>query len=389
MAQTRTPLRAQHDSEPDPNDHHLAAVVSRKDRRIMDLEAQIETLKGDKKKLESADTLRRQGRRIEKAISMFDVVEDLIREHDRRQEIEDKAEESTTEPETDDETAQQRQRRVAPRHTEKQDCLYNGYKLFAEYLPGVKRALMGYDPQKQGKDLKRALSELQAGAAGARSDDIKNMCAAVAAWLLHKAIPALNPNLRGDRGLNHDETGRLIRPPEYNWDDEDIHAKIRAGDPNFLVTADSWPAFLYPYGKLVDPEDHEKGLFKGKLLVKAYKHIFTSPLSAESVELESDNGYGSNQPAGPSERPKKRARGDQQTKRSVSSLIGFTSATPQTIAYAAVQLRFALSDAHMWNPTDGLFHYDVFYYNILSYFEAPPGPVARKAVEELLEWWTL
>ena len=34
---------------------------------------------------------------------------------------------------------------------------------------------------------------------------------------------------------------------------------------NFLVTAESWPAFLYPGGQF-DPDD--KGLFKGEILVR-------------------------------------------------------------------------------------------------------------------------
>ena len=35
--------------------------------------------------------------------------------------------------------------------------------------------------------------------------------------------------------------------------------------PNFLITAESWPAFLYPGGQF-NPND--KGLFKGEILVK-------------------------------------------------------------------------------------------------------------------------
>jgi hypothetical protein len=42
---------------------------------------------------------------------------------------------------------------------------------------------------------------------------------------------------------------------------------IRDGHPDFLVTADSWPAFLYPHAK-ADANDMEHGLFQSAILVK-------------------------------------------------------------------------------------------------------------------------
>ena len=44
---------------------------------------------------------------------------------------------------------------------------------------------------------------------------------------------------------------------------------IRDGDPDFIVTADSWPASLYPNGK-ANPEDVEYGLFQSAIMVKVW-----------------------------------------------------------------------------------------------------------------------
>jgi hypothetical protein len=82
-----------------------------------------------------------------------------------------------------------------------------------------------------------------------------------------------------------------------------VRASIRDGHPNFLVTAHSWPIFLYAEYKAYS-EDIGRGLLRSKLLVKvcvhriysdlfslfsqAYKHIFTSPASAAAEEYAND-----------------------------------------------------------------------------------------------------
>jgi hypothetical protein len=65
-------------------------------------------------------------------------------------------------------------------------------------------------------------SELQKGANDARGDDVLSVREAVANWL-NKAYPTLTPldiSSRGDRGIKHETTGRLLCPIEYDWSDE-------------------------------------------------------------------------------------------------------------------------------------------------------------------------
>lgn len=61
-------------------------------------------------------------------------------------------------------------------------------------------------------------------------------------------------------------------PNRHSYDFR-IRQKIRDGDDEYVVTGDSWPAFLFPHGK-ADPDNIEKGMFRSALLLKVTKHHF-------------------------------------------------------------------------------------------------------------------
>jgi hypothetical protein len=46
-----------------------------------------------------------------------------------------------------------------------------------------------------------------------------------------------------------------------------VRNNIREGHPDYTVTADSWPSFLYPRAK-GDVNDIERGLFRSAILLK-------------------------------------------------------------------------------------------------------------------------
>jgi hypothetical protein len=195
-----------------------------------------------------------------------------------------------------------------------------------------------------------------------------------------------------------------------------MRRNIRDGHADFMVTAQSWPTFLYENFR-VDPNDFEKGLFKSSILLKvgsggvifllpsltvqscqAFLYIFTSPSSSSDIGIEND------QPRLDSSRPRKRRKGDVSTRANVASLCNLQSVTPRSIAYIAVQvscaklschlfiyykqLRFALSSSGSWTECESDFNYSEFYNAIVDYFEVVPGPVAQARIGELLTWWT-
>ncbi|KAG1837308.1 hypothetical protein DFJ58DRAFT_668999, partial [Suillus subalutaceus] len=52
------------------------------------------------------------------------------------------------------------------------------------------------------------------------------------------------------------------------------------------------------------------------------------------------------------------------------------------------KVRFALSSVTSWHTVDGDFDYEAFWSNTVDFFENVPGPVTKRKVDKLLEWWT-
>lgn len=133
---------------------------------------------------------------------------------------------------------------------------------------------------------------------------------------------------------------------------------------------------------------------------QAFKAVFTSPSSAREAEGDGDG-------ADILENNRRARRKSEQTKvkTCVASIINMKKVTPRAIAYIVCQVsnycylnvqpliliwkvRFALSSVSSWRAVDGDFDYEAFWNNIVDYFEDVPGPVTRRKVETLLEWWT-
>ncbi|KAG2106183.1 uncharacterized protein F5147DRAFT_746330 [Suillus discolor] len=195
------------------------------------------------------------------------------------------------------------------------------------------------------------------GAAGARGDDTKTLKSAVLDWITPKgeAIqPPLHRNSKVDRGFNHELTGFLL----WDWIGTTYSTtkmNLRSGE--LWVCGDQWPIFLYAH-YTYNTEDPWSGLLRSRLLVYAYKHVFTSP---SSVEKE----------------PKATRSGN-------ACLHGMTSVTIASIAYIATQVRFALSSSSVFSRTDMTTDSETFYHSLLDLLK---DPEESKEVHELLTWW--
>ncbi|KIM51300.1 hypothetical protein SCLCIDRAFT_143537, partial [Scleroderma citrinum Foug A] len=224
---------------------------------------------------------------------------------------------------------------------------------------------------------------LKKGTDGACADDANSLKTAVATWLNEQQphpVPLLAANEKQERGFNHDLTGRLLCPVDYNWLDPSICDAIREFHPHYAVTAHTWPAFLYLKAQY-NPQHPSTGLFKGELLVRAFQCVFTSPSSArEELGTENDDG----QPR--ARRGRKSARG-MRTQCDVTGLLKMRSVQPHAIAYIAVQVQFALSSTSFWELRDDSFDYEIFYHNIVDWFECPRSQAKSREIEELLLWW--
>ncbi|KAG2049217.1 hypothetical protein BDR06DRAFT_1069805 [Suillus hirtellus] len=200
----------------------------------------------------------------------------------------------------------------------------------------------------------RFFFQLKRGADSARGDDTGTLKELVASWVNIEcnATPLIRPDDKHHRGFVNDASGRLLCPVEWCWEDPVVRASIHDCTTAFIISENLWPSFLYETYK-ADANNLERGLFKLKLLVMGFKAIFTSPSSANKVDAD-----------------------------------GMRKVTPHAIVYAACQIRFALSNITSWCTIDGDFNYQIFWDNIVDFFEDPPGPVAQARVKALLEWWT-
>ncbi|KAG0701539.1 hypothetical protein DFH29DRAFT_1000182 [Suillus ampliporus] len=285
-----------------------------------------------------------QGRAIRRMVALYTPIEDLIAENDRRCE-DNKYSDFTPE----------------------QNHLQCGYIKFIKILPWIHEKLSSLDHE-ESEDM---LRKLRRGADSARGDDTGTLKELVA-----------SPDDKHHRGFVNDACGKLLCPVEWHWGDPVIRAGIHDRTTTFIVSENSWPTFMYENYQ-ADAKNLERGLFKSKLLVMGFKAIFTSPSSANKVDGDGDgaNIIENNRRA--------RRRSDQtKVKTCVASIIGMCQVTPRAIAYATCQIRFALSNISSWRTVDADFDYQIFWDNIVDFFEDAPGPAAQARVKELLEWWT-
>ncbi|KAG2339467.1 hypothetical protein BDR05DRAFT_977700 [Suillus weaverae] len=175
------------------------------------------------------------------------------------------------------------------------------------------------------------------GASAAQGEDTKSLKPVVIDWIAtggETILPPLPRNSKISHGFNHPLTGRLLCPAELDWNDAEIKQKLQSGE--IAVSRDQWPRFLYA-NEVYNPDDPWNGLLRSRLLINAYRHLFTSP---SLVEKE----------------PKATRAGN-------ARLHSMTSVTPPSVAYIATQ---------------------TFYHSLLDLFEDPDE---KGEVTDLLVWW--
>ncbi|KAG1828062.1 hypothetical protein EV424DRAFT_1318659, partial [Suillus variegatus] len=231
---------------------------------------------------------------------------------------------------------------------------YRSFKKLMAWCPLARKLLRS---SAEHETLAFAYSKLNESSDGARGDDSASLKHSVAEWLMERT-PAPNPAIhkqdKSGRGFYNDVTGGLLCPVDYDWSNPTVRASIRDYHPDHCITACSWPSFLYEDGGY-DPQNPMKGLLKGKLLIKAFKCVFTSPSSTDEE-----------QPVDSARSAHNRNSGERRTRH---------------------DLRFALSSSGSWRIIDDEFNNQEFYDNIVDYLELPPTPEAAKEIDDLLLWW--
>lgn len=228
------------------------------------------------------------------------------------------------------------------------------FETLLQMVPGLQERLL-----EGGDDDVVIIAEmLQKGASSARSDDTKGLKGPILDWIIPEGqslSPPLSRNVKLDRGFHHERTGALLCPAGIDWADPVTKEKLRNGE--MLIPGDQWPIFLYG-GYTYDPEDPWRGLFRSRLLVSAYKHVFTSPSSVDKIAKATRSGN--------------------------ARIHGMTHVTPASVAYIATQVRFALCSSAVFSRTDMVTDSERFYNSILELFDDIDE---REEIDDLLVWW--
>ncbi|KAJ3756362.1 hypothetical protein EV360DRAFT_85034 [Lentinula raphanica] len=202
------------------------------------------------------------------------------------------------------------------------------------------------------------------------------------------------PNSRDNRGLQNDITGRLLCPAEFDWNDLEVRAAVRAFNSEYDFGKTAHARCFYKE-ELFDPEDLDKGFLQSYLLLQVYhilccridrlpafcsevyRLIFTSPSSTKDQPQNVDNLPAAKKP--------KTSSGNHRAK--VAQIIQMNEVKPRSIAYAAIHLHFALSDASHWTESHMGYNYLDLWNFVVDFFEDPGDEEGEKRAQELLKWW--
>ncbi|KAG2138107.1 uncharacterized protein EDB93DRAFT_1253488 [Suillus bovinus] len=251
-----------------------------------------------------------QGRAIRRMVTLYDSLEDLINENDKRCNREDNNDDFDT----------------------SQNRLQTGYVVLNNVLPWFHRKASNMEYY---KDYTHMLKKLRQGVGGARGNDTSKLKPLVPDWVNHewKPDPPVDPEDKHCHRFANDACGRLLCPTELDWNNPMIYT---------------------------DLNNLEEGLFKSKLLVQAFKAIFTSSSSAKDV---AGDGDGAN--IIENNRCTKKDVLGKKVKTHVAQIIKMHKVSPRLIAYVLCQ----------------------FWCNIVDFFECPPGRAAQRNMDRLLTWW--
>ncbi|KAJ3834767.1 hypothetical protein F5878DRAFT_727993 [Lentinula raphanica] len=181
---------------------------------------------------------------------------------------------------------------------------------------------------------------------------------------------------RANRGLQNDMTGGLLCPAEIDWNDADTREAVQRMDPEYDFASSARSRCFYKDEEF-NADSPDEGYLQSYLLLQVYRTIYTSPSSAKDQSEDVENLP-----------PAKKSKPANSHRAHVANIIHLSEVTPRSIAYAAVHLHLALTDASQWtNCYDGYNYRDLWNF-VVDFFEDPADDDAAKQAKDLLKWWT-
>ncbi|KAG5640338.1 hypothetical protein DXG03_009179 [Asterophora parasitica] len=232
--------------------------------------------------------------------------------------------------------------------------LLQNWKILCQVIPGFRKTMLSLSAER--RERKRICSQVSLGMKRTRSDDTNSLNSRISSYILLDVTAPLTPpiNSKAQRGFGHQETARLLCPIAYPATEE-TYDKILQG--LLPVTANMFPRFLYPDGHIYKPEDMDDSLLRGHLLSRACRHIFQGPSTALKTAGTNRGNSGN------------------------AALAGLVAMTPRMVAYAAIQVRYALTSTLSWSTSTAGFDYSDFFQMIVEMFNDDDDDDAKAHLE--------
>ncbi|KAI0070474.1 hypothetical protein K474DRAFT_1776783 [Panus rudis PR-1116 ss-1] len=221
------------------------------------------------------------------------------------------------------------------------------WRILCEKIPRFREEMVDLVATHNPKG-KMIISKMHEARQGTRSDDTSGLKKVIHDYVHADTNRALNPKLTSKkekslRGWNHLELAHMLLPLQYEASPT-LLEEIKNG--TVIITADDWMRFLYPDGRQYEEHNELPGLFRGHLLLRVMKHIYTGPSTWNK---------------GP---------GHQTCKLSNAQRMDMGErVTARAIAYAAVQARVAICSASEWSTEDMDFSHEEFYWAVVETIE--------------------
>ncbi|KAF9033896.1 hypothetical protein BJ165DRAFT_1534448 [Panaeolus papilionaceus] len=186
---------------------------------------------------------------------------------------------------------------------------------------------------------------------------------------------------KSDRGFKNRFTAELLVPgilrSQFDKDPDSMMAELLNGTPQHLeddeddgrevpINEEEFPSFMWPAGGFVaGVENREVNLLQSRILVRVYRHIFTTPSSA----LKDLNDTITKSVQGMAKKEK------------------MTNVMPASIAYACVMLRHAATCTTSWDQHDRSFNYQRYFAIVVALFDKDDEDADIEWIHDTLKWW--
>ncbi|TRM56839.1 hypothetical protein BD626DRAFT_635348 [Schizophyllum amplum] len=247
-----------------------------------------------------------------------------------------------------------------------ESALLKAYNAIMTLIPGFSEYLLAMPRH----SIAALIHEMQDICNRARGDDTHLLRNLVLVAILDDPLtdrlnpPLLESDPKVRRGINHPQFARQIVPFAVYDDlvDEATHDATIAGmQKGTIKINDDSLSMIFWAPKERDPDDEEQGMGRNPLLVRLYRGLWLGKTKAYAAPSSVPRGCN-------------------------AQAHGHLRVTAESIAYVAMQARFACSAVTDWKLADGDWTMQAFYKNIIEALYLDEDDPDEWA-EETLRWW--